>query len=95
MNFAELVTNSVFARALALIILAMALIGAGVVAAADYLTGHNPPTEIINFLYVGLGAALAITGINFGVVLQPAPKPAAPAAPAKQAPAPAAGGASV
>lgn len=82
MNFAEMVTNSVFARALALIILAMALVGAGIVAAFDYLSGHNPPAEIINFLYVGLGAALAITGINFGVVLQPAPKPApAPAAP--------------
>ena len=93
MNFAEMVTSSVFARALALLILATALLGAIIVAAIDYLTGHIVPPEILNFLYIGFGAALAITGINFGVVLQPAPKPAIPAA--TPAPVPATGGASV
>ena len=71
MNLASLVTSSVLARALALLILALALIAAIAVAAIDYLAGHNPPAEIVNFLYFGLGTALTITGINFGVVLTP------------------------
>lgn len=74
-NLTELVTSSVLARALALLVLALALLAAILVAALDFLSGKNPPVEIINFLYFGLGAALTITGVNFGVVLQPAPKP--------------------
>lgn len=73
-NFSELVTSSVLARALSLLILALALLAAIAVAAFDFMTGRAVPTEIINFLYFGLGAALTITGINFGVVLTPAKK---------------------
>lgn len=76
MNLSELVTSSVLARALALLILAISLLAAIVVAAIDYLSGRALPPEILNFLYFGLGAALTMTGINFGVVLQPAPKQA-------------------
>lgn len=71
MNFSELVTSSVLARTLALLVLALALVSAIIVAAVDFLTGRAVPSEIINILYFGLGLALSITGINFGVVLTP------------------------
>lgn len=74
MNFGELVTSSVFARALALFVLALALIAAVVIAFVDYLLGRAVPPDIWNVLYFGLGACLAVTGINFGVVLTPAKK---------------------
>lgn len=70
-NFGELVTSSVLARALALLVLFLSLVAAVAVAAVDFLKNQPVPTEIINFLYFGLGAALTITGINFGVVLTP------------------------
>jgi len=74
MNFPELVTSSVLARALALFILAAALIGAIVVAVVDYLTNRALPLEINNFLYFGLGLAALTAGINIGIVLTPTNK---------------------
>ena len=70
-TFSELVSSSVLARALALFILFFALVGAIVVAVDFYLRGITPPAEIINFIYVGLGGALIVAGINIGIVLQP------------------------
>lgn len=70
-KFSELVTSSVLARALALFILFLALVGAILIAVDDYLRGIAPPAEIINFIYVGLGGALIVAGINIGIVLQP------------------------
>lgn len=75
MNFSTLVTSSVLARALALLVLALALIAAIVVAMFDFLTQRAVPDVIVQLLYFGLGAALTIAGVNFGIVLQPTNKP--------------------
>lgn len=75
MNFSELVTSSVLARALAIIILALTFVAAIIVATVDLLQGKTLPSEIYTIIGTGLGAAGAVIGINFGVVLQPSPPP--------------------
>lgn len=71
MTFAELVTSSVLARGLALLILALALLGAIAVALFDLLLQRAVPQMLIDFIFMGLSAAFTVTGISFGVVLQP------------------------
>lgn len=70
MNFSELVTSSVLTRALALFLLFFIMVLAAVVVAYDYLTGHAIPAELWSGLTLGLGYALTILGLNFGVRLQ-------------------------
>ena len=80
-NFSELVTSSVLARALALIILALVVIAAIVVGAVELLTGQAINPIIWTIAGTGLGTALSIVNINYGVVLQPSPPPAKPPIP--------------
>jgi len=71
MNFSDMVTQSVFARALAIIILALVMVAALVIATVDLLTGRDVPGSVSTILGIGLGTAGTMVGINFGVVLQP------------------------
>lgn len=72
MNFSELVTSSVLARALALVILALVVIAAIVVGAIELIRGEAINPIIWTIAGTGLGTALSIVNINYGVVLQPA-----------------------
>lgn len=71
MTFSDMVTQSVFARALAIVILALVMVAAVVVAAVDLLQGHPVPDIIQTILGIGIGTAGTMIGVNFGVVLQP------------------------
>lgn len=75
MNFGEMVTQSVLARALSLAVLALVMIAAIIVATVDLLSGHDIPAVVNTILSIGLGTAATMIGVNFGVILQPAPKP--------------------
>lgn len=85
MTFAELVTSSVLARGLSLLILALALLGAILVAMIDLLLQREIPQVLIDFIFMGLSTAITVTGISFGVVLQPSrgalPIPTSPLVP--------------
>lgn len=76
MNFAEMVTSSVFARALALIIVALTVILAIIVGGVELLNGQQVSPIIWTVAGSGVTTAWTIVSINFGVVLQPAPPPA-------------------
>lgn len=73
MRFSESVTSSVLARALALFILSAVMICAIAIATADYLTSRPIPELVTTVLGIGIGYAGTLIGVNFGVVLQPAP----------------------
>lgn len=73
MNFSELVTSSVFTRALALIILFVVMIVAVGIAAYDLVAGIAINPDVISVLTLGLGYALTILGLNFGVRLSEPP----------------------
>lgn len=73
MNFSDMVTHSVLARGLALFMLALVFVLAVVVAFIDYLSLRPVPDLISGIIWGGIGLAGGIVGINFGVVLQPAP----------------------
>lgn len=75
MNLSDMVTSSVLARGLALFMLALVFVLAVIVAFIDYLNGRAIPDLISGIIWTGLGLAGGIVGINFGVVLQPAPHP--------------------
>lgn len=83
MSFSNMVTSSVFARALALLILAFVMLAAIVVGAVELIRGQEVNPIIYTIIGVGIGTAGAIVNINFGVVLQPmketTPEKAAPA----------------
>lgn len=74
-NFSELVTSSVLLRTLAIVIVALTVIAAILVGTVELLT--QQPINPIVWTIVGTGVvqALAVLNINYGVVLQPAPKP--------------------
>lgn len=76
-NFSELVTSSVLLRTLAIVIVALTVIAAIIVGTVELL--EQLPVNPIVWTIVGTGVvqALAVLNINYGVVLQPAPKPAA------------------
>jgi hypothetical protein len=90
MTFAEMVTSSVLARALALFILALVMIIAALVGGYDFFIGRTIPPEVVTIVGGGIGFAFAIVGVNYGVVLQPmtAKKAPAPASPDPQPPTP-------
>jgi len=69
MNFAELVTSSVLTRALALFLLFAVMLAAIAIAAFDLMTGQAINGDVISILTLGLGYALTILGLNFGVRL--------------------------
>ena len=73
MTFADMVTQSVFARALAIIVLALVMIAAIVVATFDLLTGRDINGTVTTILGIGIGTAGTMIGINFGIILQPLP----------------------
>lgn len=72
MKFADMVTNSVLLRFLASLILFLTMLLALAIAAYDLIVNHPIPPEILTIVGTGLGAAFAILGINYGVILQPA-----------------------
>lgn len=71
-SFSELVTSSVLARSCALIVLFLAMVLAMGIAAFDLISGRPIPGEVSALVSIGLGFALTILGINYGVILQPA-----------------------
>jgi hypothetical protein len=79
MQFSDMVTQSVFARVLALIILALVMVAAIIIATYDLLSGISVPQIVTTIIGIGVGTAGTMVGINFGVVLQPA-QPTTPAA---------------
>lgn len=85
MNFSELVTSSVLTRALALFVLFAVMIAAIVIAAHDLLIGQPIPPDILSLLTLGLGYALTILGLNFGVRLSEPPHASAQTAEATPA----------
>lgn len=90
MTFAEMVTSSVLARALALFILALVMVVAVLVGGYDFFIGRTIPPEIVTIVGGGIGFAFALIGVNFGLVLQPMPpkKAPVPASPDPQPPTP-------
>lgn len=75
-NFSELVTSSVLLRTLAIVIVGLTVIAAIVVGMVEMLQGQAINTIIWTIVGTGVVQALAVLNINYGVVLQPAPKPA-------------------
>lgn len=73
MNFSTMVTSSVFARALALLILAITVIAAVVVGAVEILRGEPINPIVWAIVGTGLGSSLSIMHINYGVGLQTSP----------------------
>lgn len=77
MSFANMVTSSVLARALALFILFFVMILAICVGAYDLITARAIPDVVTTIAGAGLGYAVTMLGLNFGVMLSPTPTPAA------------------
>lgn len=76
MNFSELVTSSVLLRALAIVILGLTVIAALIVGMVELLEHQAVNPIVWTIVGTGVVQALAVLNINYGVVLQPAPKPA-------------------
>jgi hypothetical protein len=75
MKFAELVTGSILARFMAIILLSLVMLCAIIIAFIDLLINRSVPSIVITILGIGLGTAGTLIGVNFGVVLQPLPPP--------------------
>lgn len=78
MTFSDMVAQSVLARAVAIIILAIVFLAAVGVGAFDLIVGRAIPPEINTIVGGGIGFSLTLVSINYGVILQPAKKGAAP-----------------
>lgn len=74
-NFSELVTSSVLLRSLAILIVGLTVICAIIVGMVEMLQGLSINPIIWTIVGTGVVQALAVLNINYGVVLQPAPKP--------------------
>lgn len=75
MRFSELITQSVLARGLAIVFLFVLLLAAVAVAGYDLVIGHPLPQLVSTVLGGGIGYALTVAGVNYGVLLQPAQQP--------------------
>lgn len=77
-SFSELVTSSVLLRSLAILIVGLTVIAAIVVGTIEILERQAINPIVWTVVGTGLVQALAVLNINYGVVLQPATKPAEP-----------------
>lgn len=71
MSFAEMVTSSVFARALGLILVAITCLAAILIMTLDLALARDVPAVVWVILGTGLGTGGTLTSINYGVNLQP------------------------
>lgn len=81
MSFSNMVTQSILMRALAIFILAAVMGCALAIATVDYILGRAIPADISTILWVGVGYATTILGVNLGIVLQPAKNATTPELP--------------
>jgi hypothetical protein len=75
MSFAQMVTGSILVRFMAIIVLFLIMLASIAVATVDLLINRSVPSIVCTVLGFGVGTAGTLIGINFGVVLQPAPPP--------------------
>lgn len=73
MSFSDMVTQSVFARAMAIIIVSLTCFSMIIVLTADLLMGREVPGVVWGILGTGFGTGGTLTAVNFGVLLQPMP----------------------